>query len=62
MKLSKLIIPLLGITSITNANKRGLFTQLEKGQNLETYYQVFSVENEPSYFNITTNKNVDEVK
>jgi len=53
MKVTKLIIPLLGVSSITNANKQELL-QLEKAKELDVSYQVLVVENEPDYFDITT--------
>jgi len=60
MKISKLIIPLLSISSVTNANKQELL-QLEKIKELDAYCQVLAVENEPNYFDVTTvNTNVTE--
>ncbi len=52
MKVTKLIIPLLGVSSITNANKQELL-QFEEVKGLDVSYQV-AVENEPNYFDITT--------
>ena len=52
MKVTKLIIPLLGASSITNANKQELL-QFEEVKGLNVSYQV-AVENEPNYFDITT--------
>lgn len=53
MKISKLIIPLLGMSSITNADKQELL-QLEKVKGLDISYQVLAVVNEPSYFDVAT--------
>jgi hypothetical protein len=53
MKITKLIIPLLGVSSITSADKKELL-QLEKVKGLDMSYQVLTVESEPNYFDITT--------
>lgn len=52
MKITKLIIPLLGLSQMSNANKQELL-QLEKVKGLDVSYQVLAVESEPNYFDIT---------
>ena len=53
MKPVKLIIPLLGVTSINNPN----LGQVKKA---EMSYQVLAVENETAYFDLVANQKVVE--
>lgn len=48
MKISNLIIPLLGLTQITNANRQELL-QIEKEKSVDISDQVLAVEKEPDY-------------
>ncbi|RIA82817.1 hypothetical protein C1645_834738 [Glomus cerebriforme] len=59
MKLSKLIIPLMGLTSLTSANKQELL-QLEKVKNLDVSYKNLEVENVLNYFDLAPNRNITE--
>jgi len=49
MKIIKLIIPLLGLSQITDANRQKLL-QLGKDKNIDISYQILEVKNESDYF------------